>query len=318
MIADAPSNWLVHGLMVRDALQTGAWKKTAETSTQWLVGRAEETKLSAQTLRRFATMADFAERLAQNGMLPRAADAGNLSLAKLEVVAKIWELSPVQGAKAVRSMIESSTETPTLRGLRKLYSQLAETTEKALEARKTGRKSAQSGVVNALREFCRLNDVIGEDRKLASPGSRLYPYVTVDGIIVRFNRAKEHRAEEAVLVVRPREIANRTALLPLLAQCFWAATFFDRLWVIGRAKDFPVGISPRQEPLLSTASLKNEIDRFVFHLGKCGGTNIGVVEILDGAPKILRTPEAGPVPDRRLMVDWPLKPESLTFLQSAP
>ncbi len=298
-LPEVPDNWLTLGLAVREALETGSWRKSSATSTEWLIRKAEATGLSAQSLRRFANMARFADRLAENGVVERAAEAGFMSLAKLELVSKIWELSPVKGAALARTLAtgDQAAGITSLRQLREAYTETVAKADKGLQARKTGRRSAQASVTSALRDMSRSSDLVGPGRVIAAASSRSFPYVTVDGLIGP-QGSKGFKAEEGVLVVRPREIASRTALLPLLAQCSWAATFFDKLWVIGRARDFPVGIISKSEDLDL-----NEIGLFVSHLGKCGANpNVGVVELTDDDPKVLREPKPGPSPDRREIV----------------
>lgn len=294
-------NWLSEGLAVRDALSSGSWRETAQSSTEWLLARSKVVNLSVQTLRRSAAAAGFAKRLTEIGALATPEDAGKLSMAKLELVEKIWELSPVKAAEAARQMISQSAGGPTLRGLRKLYDELLTTTDKTLEARKTGRKSAQSKVMQVLREISRLNTLIGDGRAVATPQGKSLPYVIIDGIIVR-PKDGHYEAEEAIIVIRSQEIINRATLLPLLAQCFWVSTFFNRLWVAGRTHDFPIGFAPDTE-----ASGTNEIDTFIAHIRKCGGTNIGILEITDKEPKIILEPVDGPVPDRRLTMKRTLR-----------
>ena len=301
----AAEDWLAIGLSVREALKSGSWRETAITSTEWLVARSRTADLSVQTLRRSAAMTGFAEQLAQYGALATPADAGKLSLAKLELVSKIWELSPVQAADAVRAMIPPATKEPTLRTLRKIYSDLVVTTGKALGARKTGKRSARASVARALRDIGSLPELVGARRSIALPAGKMLPYVVVDGVVAR-HVGHGYLAEEAVIVVRPREIANRTALIPLLAQSSWAASFFDRLWIVGRAGDFPVGFvpDPKAAPL-------DEIKSFRAHLVGCGASNIGILELTDGPPRVVLAPGLAPIPDRRsrMRKTLKLKPE---------
>ncbi len=276
---DDKVDWYSTGLHVRHTLEKGDWKKEAETPILWLKDYSKSNGHSTNMLRRFGNLSEFAEKLASSGAIVHASDAGKFSPTKLEIVSKIWDISPVEAQELIGQMKHGTS--PSLRDLRDQYGKLRQVTDQPLKAGRIASNISKTNIREALQTILNIPEVVTDQHCIVVPFSRAFEFVTIDGLIGT-EKDRVLTIAGGIIVVRSREVINKTTTVPFLAHCCYLANFFDVVWVIGQAADIP---KSRKEPN-STDSLSYPLSR----VKELGIPNIGIIEIQEKGTEIIKHP----------------------------
>jgi hypothetical protein len=282
-------DWYAIALTVKETLEQGTWRKDFKTSIEWLKKYAKESGYSTNTLRRLGKLTAFVDHLIKTGIVTETANVNKLSHTKLEIVSRIWSLSPDKAHELASQMLANAASRR-LRNLRGQYQALRLLESSKLKPRGTAQVSSRTDVAATLRGIYKIPDIVGQQTLIAIPGAQAFSLVSVDavlGCIIEQDKQDKLAVNAAILVVRSNEVINKATSLSFLAKICYVASFFKNLWIVGKEEDFPE--LPRKED-----EQGDKIHLLAITLAALKVRNVGIIEALAGDQKIRASPDASP------------------------